>query len=46
MYENVRYVPGNFPGLRRGMNLAPMASAMGDPNMNPLASTPAYVPFY
>ena len=33
-------IPGNFPGLRKGTNLAPIANAIEGPNINPLASTP------
>lgn len=32
--------PGNFLGLRKGTNFAPIANAIAGPNMNPLASTP------
>lgn len=32
--------PGSFLGLRKGMNLAPMANAIAGPNINPLASIP------
>jgi hypothetical protein len=32
--------PGSFLGLRRGMNLAPIANAIAGPNMKPLASIP------
>ena len=35
------YIPGSFPGFLNGTNFAPMARAMGGPNMNPLASIPA-----
>jgi len=33
-------IPGNFLGFRKGTNFAPIAKAIGGPNMNPLASTP------
>lgn len=33
-------IPGNFLGLRRGTNFAPIAKAIDGPNMNPRASTP------
>ena len=33
-------IPGNFLGLRRGTNFAPIANAIAGPNINPLASTP------
>lgn len=34
-------VPGNLLGFLIGTNLAPIASAIGGPNIKPLASTPA-----
>lgn len=34
-------IPGNFFGFLIGTNFAPIASAIGGPNMKPLASTPA-----
>lgn len=37
-----RSIPGNFLGFLMGTNFAPIASAIGGPNMNPLASTPAH----
>lgn len=36
-------VPGNFLGLRKGINFAPIANAIGGPNMNPLASIPVHI---
>lgn len=33
-------IPGNFPGLRKGTNFAPIAKAIDGPNKNPLASIP------
>jgi len=38
--ENRFFLPGSFLGLRIGTNLAPMASAIGGPNMNPRDSIP------
>lgn len=35
--------PGSFLGLRKGMNLAPIANATAGPNMKPLASIPGRV---
>ena len=34
-------LPGNLLGFLMGTNFAPIASAMGGPNIKPLASTPA-----
>lgn len=33
-------LPGNFFGFLRGTNLAPIANAMGGPNIKPRASIP------
>lgn len=33
--------PGNFLGFLNGTNFAPMAKAIGGPNIKPLASIPA-----
>lgn len=33
-------VPGNFLGFLKGTNLAPIANAMGGPNIKPRASIP------
>lgn len=35
------YIPGNLLGFLMGTNFAPIANAMGGPNIKPLASTPA-----
>lgn len=35
-------LPGNFFGFLRGINLAPIANAMGGPNIKPRASIPDY----
>jgi len=34
-------MPGNLLGFLMGTNFAPIANAMGGPNIKPLASTPA-----
>lgn len=34
-------IPGNFLGFLMGTNFAPIAKAMGGPNIKPLASMPA-----
>lgn len=36
-------VPGNFLGFLSGTNFAPIANAIGGPNMKPLASTPIII---
>lgn len=33
-------IPGNFLGFLKGTNFAPIANAMGGPNMKPRASIP------
>lgn len=40
MKISLKDVPGNLLGFLIGTNLAPIASAMGGPNIKPLASTP------
>lgn len=36
----IRNVPGSFPGFLKGTNFAPIAKAIGEPNMKPRASIP------
>lgn len=36
-----RRLPGNFLGFLSGTNFAPIANAMGGPNIKPRASIPA-----
>jgi hypothetical protein len=40
MESRLYWLPGNFRGFLKGINLAPMARAMGGPKINPLASIP------
>lgn len=39
-YRIMENIPGNLLGFLMGTNFAPIASAMGGPNIKPLASTP------
>jgi len=43
LFENkgTKIMPGNLLGFLMGTNFAPIANAMGGPNIKPLASTPA-----
>lgn len=43
-WEAEEDIPGNLLGFLIGTNLAPIANAIGGPNINPLASTPAIFP--